>query len=848
MKKFLLFAIALTLSVGANAQMLAKSQQKQAIATQMRMGENFAKRMYDNGTRARRVMVNAESEIDTCYLRPKGTYYWASDASNHGFIGYLVPAMTDMTWRNATQNAPENAQWGWYTIDHDSAQYYLRSTDYDFVENEIPSLLKNYFQIGTDLYWLQARSSNPPILVLNDSEDYYEFEGLIQYGGTPRIMTDTTQALFANYPVTSYCQFSEDWMSFNAGYFYMATNEWQYGANDVNNDYWLPEVREELFENDPDNVTEVKLTGVTQLLDAPNAPYLLNAVNWAFGYYSSNKFGKPVEVTLSIYKVVDNGDGLEMGDLIATSVATLPVKKNTTSNSFVTVANFPLTTIADDGGEEDGIVIDDAVALVVSGFAEGFESNAFQILTTPVVGQYRPKALVERRFDAAANLDVTYNGETRPLLYDVSFGYYLDDEEPNDSVYYITNFRYTLDMEMPWLTPETTVVELDGTGAEVVLPVSACRSSDEWTVTLEDGSDLPGWLTIDYNDEMYRDVAYNQNTELTFSAEALPEGVTGREAKVKLSYRGCAETVITVKQGEGGEAPSKVYVIGDAPLGGWNPAAPIEMTENEETAGLFTYTVNVEEAKDIYFVFTEGIGSWDEVNAHRYGPTEANQDVVMGEDMTTQLSTNDQAAYKLAAAVAGEYTFTFNKNEMKFRVDGPEVEPDYVLHYGKEGVEWQDVTFVAGEGDNEGKLVAADVAFEANTQFGVKYGETWYAGLPNEGEDNYVIHYGWCTDIPLSTGDNVKNFLINEAGTYTFLLTVGEEGNTLTVNGFTAPGVLGDVTGDGEVDIADVNAIINIMLQKNPASDYPGNADVSGDGSVDIADVNAVINIMLGKV
>ncbi len=61
------------------------------------------------------------------------------------------------------------------------------------------------------------------------------------------------------------------------------------------------------------------------------------------------------------------------------------------------------------------------------------------------------------------------------------------------------------------------------------------------------------------------------------------------------------------------------------------------------------------------------------------------------------------------------------------------------------------------------------------------------------------------------------------------------------------PGITGDVTGDGEVDIADVNAIINIMLQKNPASDYPGNADVTGDGSVDIADVNAVINIMLGK-
>lgn len=56
--------------------------------------------------------------------------------------------------------------------------------------------------------------------------------------------------------------------------------------------------------------------------------------------------------------------------------------------------------------------------------------------------------------------------------------------------------------------------------------------------------------------------------------------------------------------------------------------------------------------------------------------------------------------------------------------------------------------------------------------------------------------------------------------------------------------VKGDVTGDGIVDIADVNAVINMMLGKveqTPAG------DVTGDGGVDIADVNAVINVMLGK-
>ncbi|MBR5674602.1 MAG: GH32 C-terminal domain-containing protein [Muribaculaceae bacterium] len=55
-------------------------------------------------------------------------------------------------------------------------------------------------------------------------------------------------------------------------------------------------------------------------------------------------------------------------------------------------------------------------------------------------------------------------------------------------------------------------------------------------------------------------------------------------------------------------------------------------------------------------------------------------------------------------------------------------------------------------------------------------------------------------------------------------------------------GIKGDVNGDGEVNIADINAIIDIILsgnQNNPK------ADVNGDGEVNIADVNAIIDIIL---
>ena len=56
--------------------------------------------------------------------------------------------------------------------------------------------------------------------------------------------------------------------------------------------------------------------------------------------------------------------------------------------------------------------------------------------------------------------------------------------------------------------------------------------------------------------------------------------------------------------------------------------------------------------------------------------------------------------------------------------------------------------------------------------------------------------------------------------------------------------VQGDINGDNKVDIADVNAVINMMLGKTAQT---AAGDINGDNSVDIADVNAVINLMLGK-
>ncbi|MBR2084847.1 MAG: hypothetical protein IJ879_09695, partial [Muribaculaceae bacterium] len=53
--------------------------------------------------------------------------------------------------------------------------------------------------------------------------------------------------------------------------------------------------------------------------------------------------------------------------------------------------------------------------------------------------------------------------------------------------------------------------------------------------------------------------------------------------------------------------------------------------------------------------------------------------------------------------------------------------------------------------------------------------------------------------------------------------------------------IKGDVNGDGEVNIADINALISMILSGQPTS----SGDVNEDDEVNIADVNAVIDIIL---
>ncbi|MBQ4209595.1 MAG: dockerin type I repeat-containing protein, partial [Prevotella sp.] len=90
----------------------------------------------------------------------------------------------------------------------------------------------------------------------------------------------------------------------------------------------------------------------------------------------------------------------------------------------------------------------------------------------------------------------------------------------------------------------------------------------------------------------------------------------------------------------------------------------------------------------------------------------------------------------------------------------------------------------------------------------------------------------------------VKDANGNEVSLKDMSFTMPDSNVTITVT-WKYVGVKGDVNRDGNVDISDVVALVNIIL--NSSSDHQAEADLNNDGNIDISDVVALVNIILGQ-
>lgn len=99
-----------------------------------------------------------------------------------------------------------------------------------------------------------------------------------------------------------------------------------------------------------------------------------------------------------------------------------------------------------------------------------------------------------------------------------------------------------------------------------------------------------------------------------------------------------------------------------------------------------------------------------------------------------------------------------------------------------------------------------------------------------------------------NTAAGINAYLRNN-DTYGFACYASSTGGALSLyKKSPSATLLGDVNKDGSITIADVTALVNIILGKDTEGQYDHKAaDVNTDGSVTIADVTALVNIILGK-
>jgi hypothetical protein len=106
--------------------------------------------------------------------------------------------------------------------------------------------------------------------------------------------------------------------------------------------------------------------------------------------------------------------------------------------------------------------------------------------------------------------------------------------------------------------------------------------------------------------------------------------------------------------------------------------------------------------------------------------------------------------------------------------------------------------------------------------------------------DSFTVYKGilqqFILEIPLE--GNARFRIVQTAGT-----RVNIDDITIYGRKQQEPIIPGDVNHDGEVNIADINATLDIILSGSNNHD----GDVNSDNEINIADINAVIDIILGS-
>ena len=206
------------------------------------------------------------------------------------------------------------------------------------------------------------------------------------------------------------------------------------------------------------------------------------------------------------------------------------------------------------------------------------------------------------------------------------------------------------------------------------------------------------------------------------------------------------------------QASAQMYIVGDDPFGGWNPAGGVLMTAKAD--GTYNYTATI--SGKVYFVFGDALAptndgaGWNTFNSnYRYGPMNNTDQEVSGDTWITTQKTS-----------AGAYAFTGDGSSYVFTFDT--INKRFKISEESSGPVGSDDLYILGEVNGNGWDPSIGVPMDYNPSSGV-----FTATVTTQGENEGYSYFSFTTRLSVASGDwdAIANYRYGATGTEDYLVT-----------------------------------------------------------------------------
>ena len=541
MKKSLLFALAALAVMSADAQVVSRAKQARQvtpIAEQPVKIERGAIRMQvaqqavPGQPKAKKSVKTNTITGSTRYYRPDGVFYSKHDINGYGYSFHVMhhKPFVEYTWKNATGNS---ANWAYEVSKYDSEAKGIASDTLAFEGPELSYVSQYWFDV--------------PSLTENGAT-YQILHGKQGEAGTPALCISGEAA--SNYLSP---ELSTAWCA--SSHFYGSSDRTQsdkYGWNiygvdgGADNDYWFGR-------------NHKGYTKIASAFEKPTSPYLLTNVTINPAYAVLADGVEEADLDVTVYRLPqmypyeeDESTVVELDRDAFEVVATGKLHFDATNTGDnATLTTCPL--IAEEDGLEFEVTpeIDFPILVVISGYEDEAVWDTFSLKSTSDEEDEGKGELAFLGEDVADSNITLFHGlnnffasTSGSLEMKAGFSIFVSQWKP--FLIYNYNFEngeYNFPVEGGQLVKSFAGYDFPG------ISFYGTKHAEEWTVTC-DGADVPEWLDIQLVDVLEEGKFYGE-VNATVTAQALPEGVSYREAKVKFSVPG-ASLVYNFSQGTSG--------------------------------------------------------------------------------------------------------------------------------------------------------------------------------------------------------------------------------------------------------------------------------------------------------